>query len=494
MAWLRSLFFGNFLLKMFALILAVTLYIQIHKDTLVRVTTVEAKLILKYPRALILTSGPIPGLKVTLQGPDTILKRSATKNWRYTLNLSDALPGSMQTELYTEQLRKIFPVELRVIRVQPSLLDLTFAKLGKRTLPIRVPTRGKPLFGYRLIQIQPFPRVVAVEGPAAIINRLKSIPTTPIDLRGKYRDQTVLVKLHKPEKNMRFVGPHKAKVSLTFLQRKIKRIIKKVPIRLLNFFNTKMDTKLSPIHANITLIGPQAQLFPLKGKDLVVTIDGSKLTNKPAGIHKLPLRVKAPNPDLKVIKTEPQEVSVTTTLRPGQPPTRKKKVAPRLNDDDDDTQDDVEDKPKKRKHTKRTKRRHRKHRRRRKKRKKHRKRRHRKHRSKKRKKHKRRSKRRHRSKTGSLHKRRKRRRSTRRLARSKHSRFKRKAVKIKQPPSARSKAPPPVRRRRVPARRANEKSSLRQSKRLGRRVAQQGLKRSVLHKQRPASTAPYTKR
>ena len=97
MAWIRRLFFGNFLLKLFSLILAVTLYIQIHKDTLVRVTTVDVKLILQYPGELILTSGPVPSLKVTLQGPETLLKRTAAKNLRFTLDLSDALPNTMQT-------------------------------------------------------------------------------------------------------------------------------------------------------------------------------------------------------------------------------------------------------------------------------------------------------------------------------------------------------------------------------------------------------------
>ena len=316
MSWLRNLFFGNFLLKVFSLILAVTLYVQIHKDTLVRATAVEVKLFFDHPSDLILTSGTVTNLKVTLQGPDSTLKRLASKNLRYSLNLSDALPGSMQTELYTEQLRKIFPVSVRVTRVQPSLLDLTFAKLAKKTLPIKVPFKGKPLYGYRIIQRQPFPRVVAVEGPEDVIEKLKEIKTEPILLRGKYRDQVISVKLLKPEKSVRFVGPLKVKVALNFLQRKIKRTIKQVPVRMLDFLDTKLDITLSPNKVDVTLIGPQSQLTPLKAKELVVTVDGSKISNKPAGIHQVKLQVKPPNPELKVIKLTPSVVMVSTKVRP----------------------------------------------------------------------------------------------------------------------------------------------------------------------------------
>ncbi|TNE47525.1 MAG: hypothetical protein EP343_19315 [Deltaproteobacteria bacterium] len=381
MAWFRKLLFGNFLLKLFSLILAITLYVQIHKDTLVRATAVEVKLFFDYPSDLILTSGTVTNLKVTLQGPDSILKRLASKNLRYSLKLSDALPGSMQTELYTEQLRKIFPVSVRVIRVQPSLLDLTFAKISKKKLPIKIPTKGKPLFGYRLIQGQPIPRVVAVEGPEDIIVKLKEITSETIDLRGKYRDQVMVVKLLKPDKNVRFVGPLKVKVSLNFLQRKIKKVIKDVPVQLLDFLNNKLDVTLSPNKVDVTLIGPQSQLTPLKAKELIVTVDGSKISNKPAGIHQIPLQVKPPNPELKVIKVTPSAVVLSTKPRPTQDPPvprrgatpkpqvlnvktkpkqkRRKRVRRRktkrrkANSKDDDDDDDDESKKKSRKRRKR---------------------------------------------------------------------------------------------------------------------------------------------
>lgn len=322
-AWLRDFFFGNLFLKTFSLIVAVSLYAQIHKDTLVRVTTVDVKLFFKYPQDLILTSGTIPTLKVTLQGPESVLRRITTKHSRFTLDLSEALPGTMQTELYTEQLRKIFPVELRVIRVQPSLLDLSFARLGKKTLPIHVPVHGEPLFGYRLAQEpQAFPKTIHVEGPADVVEQLKQIPTASIDLRGRFRDEVVFVNLYKPDKLVRFVGPDNVKVALNFLQRKIKLTVQEVSIQLIDFLNTKMDSVVSPSRVDVTLVGPQSHLSPLKSKDLVATVDGSKLVNQPEGSYTLPIQVKSPNPESKVIQTTPTTVTVVLKKRP-EPPTRR---------------------------------------------------------------------------------------------------------------------------------------------------------------------------
>jgi YbbR domain-containing protein len=199
-------------------------------------------------------------------------------------------------------------------------LDLSFAKLGKKTLPIHVPIHGEPLFGYRLAQSpQPFPRTVQVEGPADVVEQLKQIPTASIDLRGRFRDEVVFVNLYKHDKLIRFVGPENVKVALNFLQRKIKRTIQDVPIQSIDFLNTKMDSTLSPSRVDITLIGPQAHLSPLKNKDLVATVDGSKLVNKPEGSYTLPIQVKSPNPELKVIQTSPVHVTVVLKKRPEVP-------------------------------------------------------------------------------------------------------------------------------------------------------------------------------
>ncbi len=299
----------NFGLTVFSLVLTTIIFYRTYRYELVRVTTVEVKLIYKYPKNLLLISGEVEALKVTLQGPDTILKEATSKIWRYTLDLSDAQPGAMQVELYTQQLRKIFPIELRVIRVHPSLLDLVFAKRERKVLPIEVPLKGRPAFGYRLTGMKIFPQKIEVEGPDILIRKLKKIVAPPLNLNNKKRDQTISIKLNKPNRLINFTTPPLVKVTLNFLELKDRKEYKNIPVKVVNFLNKGVTFRVEPEKITVIVRGPLAQLHYLKDRDLRAEVDASDLSEKKEGTFSLPVRVRPPTPQLEIV-TVPKEVNL----------------------------------------------------------------------------------------------------------------------------------------------------------------------------------------
>lgn len=324
LSWLRSALLDNLSLKLFALLLAIILFRKVNQEDLVRVATVDVKLLYAFPKDLLMTSEPVTSIKVTLQGPESKLKSVATRVWRFTVRLSDAAPGPMQAELYTQEIRSIFPGDIQVTRIKPSILNVQFAKRAKRTISIKVDLKGKPPFGYTLLKpIHPYPRQIVVEGPEKEINKLSHIDTQTIDLTGKTSDSTHTVKLKVPARHVRFLGPNAVKVMLQFNIEKGKKKFEDIPIKMLNFLNTKLDFELHPNRVTISTLGPISQLHLLKKKDVIAEVDGTKIATQPPGEYKVTLRIRQPGPDIKVLKSEPPSVTVRTFTKEDKEPTRK---------------------------------------------------------------------------------------------------------------------------------------------------------------------------
>jgi YbbR domain-containing protein len=294
-SWLHKLLFQNFGYKLFALIVSITLYIIISKDPHIRIINIDVKLIYKHPLDLILISGKHPALKVTIEGSDSLLRKVSSRVWHYTLDLHNALSGSMQTEIHTHQLREVFPTDLRIIRIQPYILNLSFAKLIKSSFPVHIQYTGKPLYGYRKLPSKISPSTVNVEGPEHIIQSIKAIPTEPIDLTGMYRKETRHVNLARPHELLRILDPPRIEIKFDFLQIKSRRLFRDVAVAIVNFDHQQLEAKAMPDKIDITLLGPTAQLELLQLNDLNVLLDASKISTPAPGKYQLPLQLKLPD-------------------------------------------------------------------------------------------------------------------------------------------------------------------------------------------------------
>ncbi|HAA56408.1 MAG TPA: hypothetical protein DCE42_16705 [Myxococcales bacterium] len=330
--WIRSAFLDNLGLKLFAFILALILYRYVKGDQ-DRISTVAVKLLVKPPKGFIQTSRSLPSnLMVTLRGPESQLSGVDRKILRYTLDLSNAAEGPSQIEFYTDQLRSIFPPDVRVIRITPSIIDIVLRRLEKRFLPVRVRLKGKPLLGYRLLlPVQPAPLKVPLEGPKRRLDRLRYVETEQIDLTGQARESIRNVKLIHPAPSIRFLGTRKVRVKLQFLQVQSRRVFKDVPVKLMNFLNPKMNASLKPDHIKVEVFGPLAQIHPLKVKDITAEVNGSQLSNRPPGEYPVKVSVHLPAPDITASKAQ-KTVNVILTLKQSAAPEK----VPDASDDDDD--------------------------------------------------------------------------------------------------------------------------------------------------------------
>ncbi len=310
--WLRSVFFENWDLKIFALILSLILYRYVQGDQ-DRISMVSVKLLLKYDsNKYIQISKSIPThLRVTLRGPESMLRSVDRRILRYTLDLSNAGAGPSQYELYMDQLRSLFPPEIRVIRISPSIIDVVLQKLEKRFLPVEVRTRNKPALGYKLIRpLQPYPAKVRVSGPIDTLQGVKKVLTEPIDLTGLKHDTIRVTNLIAPSPLIRFLDEHSVRVKLNFHQIQVRKEFKNIKVKLFNFLSSrKVHAVISPATVDILLYGPLAQLHLLHAKDITASVDGRYLANRGQGHYSVQLKINVPAPDITIVKA-PARVDV----------------------------------------------------------------------------------------------------------------------------------------------------------------------------------------
>lgn len=123
---------------------------------------------------------------VTVQGPRGELVDLSTSPPRIVLPV-ERVTDSVEVQVVPIQWVQL-PVgvrDARVLALRPDTIRLHYERLATRRLPVRVHTRGELPRGYALaLPINTSPSSVAVRGPAAVLERLDSVPLEPVDLSG----------------------------------------------------------------------------------------------------------------------------------------------------------------------------------------------------------------------------------------------------------------------------------------------------------------------
>ncbi len=335
LSWLRAALFENLGLKLFAFFLSVVLfrYVKGEQD---RVSTVEVKVLYKLPKNLVMVSEAVSILKVTLRGPETKLRGVDSHPLSYTFQLKNVSPGPTQYQLYVEQLRPLFPPEVQVIRLSPSILNFELDKVAKSTLPVRVQIQGIMPLGYKLLPpVNAFPLEVPIEGPESIVKTLRHVPTRSLDISGITQDTVRELLLETPGRYVQFLGVPKVRVKLRVHRVLDKKRFAQLPIKLHGFpVSAQTQVSLAQETADVTLFGPLSQLHPLQAKDVIVEADATPFSTKGAGTYDVPLRVRFAAPDLKVVSPPtPTTVQITVKITatppaPHTPPQRREEAPP----------------------------------------------------------------------------------------------------------------------------------------------------------------------
>lgn len=157
------------------------------------------------PPDLELTADPPERLFLKLRGPASRLNPSDLTRTVLLVDLKNAMAAGEQTITITEQELGL-PPGVELVRVVPSQVRITLEKRTEKTVPVEVRHAGPPPKGYRIVTQRVEPARVKIVGPEAILSRIDSVPTDPVNLGGVVGAEEFRVPVYAPDPHVRFEG------------------------------------------------------------------------------------------------------------------------------------------------------------------------------------------------------------------------------------------------------------------------------------------------
>lgn len=248
-----------------------------------------------------------PGLKtshVTISGPKEMLDAILSAEIEANLDNADS---NLSLKLIPRIKGLLGQFDPDVLTVRPDMVDVFIPVIEdnpSKSVPVVVPLKGLPAYGYRVARVVVEPDIVRLSGANELIEEIREISTNSIDITNMKEDMVAELNLLIPEK-VKSLYEDRIKVLLIF--EKImtdKRVEKKIEIR-----NAPEGENLKLSQQNISLIlrGYELDFQNFLMEDLQVFVDAEKFQS-----DSMELAVKVSGPeDIEIIEINPGKVTLT---------------------------------------------------------------------------------------------------------------------------------------------------------------------------------------
>lgn len=186
-----ALVFGNYKLKLSALVAAVVIWL-FATQRLTEQADIPVELNIQAPPGHQILHLAQNRARLVIAGPGSLVKKLRTEAGQGYLKLShrlseeEAEDGWTRLELAADWLT--IPedelVQLEIRRIQPGRVRLLTSRITDRLLPVRVQLTGEPRTGYEIGSVTAVPSEVRVRGPRWVLDEIEGLRTRPFNIAG----------------------------------------------------------------------------------------------------------------------------------------------------------------------------------------------------------------------------------------------------------------------------------------------------------------------
>jgi len=313
--FLYRVFVEDFLLKAFALIVAVGLAIFVRTE-LEQSTTLYVRVHYIEPRGRIMVSDQkIDQVRVAVRGPWARISRiEDTALQPIVIDMSNLSDGEVR--FIPEMVR--LPTGLRVESFTPVGMYMHFEPEVTVSLGVNLTIEGEPPEGYRFRQATPSPRLVRLRGAQNVLESMHNVLSRPLSLVNIRDTVTLPVELAPLPKHVRLADEPPPKITATIVVELVERHYSSVPITP---NGQPQNVRLNPVTAMVVLRGQGLDRF-LDVPQLM--LDTASDERKPVGtvFKKRPQIVNLP-PGI-AYEIQPAEVEFTILRTEPEKPGRSK--------------------------------------------------------------------------------------------------------------------------------------------------------------------------
>jgi YbbR domain-containing protein len=138
------------------------------------------------PDDLVIVEQSAGEVNVRIQGSRAALRNLSPADLEYPVEVSGAKPGVLKVEVDPMPLE--LPRGARVVSRSPSIVELTLARRGSKTVRVRADLAGEPAENFRVAGVELDPPRVKVVGAQSEVLRLNEVLTETIDVTGASED------------------------------------------------------------------------------------------------------------------------------------------------------------------------------------------------------------------------------------------------------------------------------------------------------------------
>lgn len=260
-------------------------------------------------QGLVIANNPPKKLNVRVRGPRSQLSSVSPQDMFFTVDLSLVAIGTSMFEITTDQI--IPPREVQVTGISPSKIQIDVDKLGQKEVAV-VPSIGPPDTGFE-ISGEPAvtPTMVSIRGPGTLLEKIKTIGTDPVSLKGEKSKFTIEVPVRTPYPLVDIIGNNTVRVTIDLEETILEKEFNNLDINFVNFDDLDYETDNNVV-AELAFEGPFSIINELNSKDIELYVDGSEIKGSNGNAtHNLKVSVNYPHKDiLKLTKQTPKTILV----------------------------------------------------------------------------------------------------------------------------------------------------------------------------------------
>lgn len=281
-----SIFFGNLLFKIFAIVLAVSVWLL---AVMLRTHTVNVAVPVEYtnlPADLIITRVNSEKVTAAFAGHGIDFLKFLFRPPKYEINLSLAKLGINRVKLAPDELVISSPVLLK--SVVPEYAEIMTDVLESKKVNVVIPFRLEPKKGFYVTNVLT-QDTVTLFGPQKEIDLIEAVPTESLFI-SEYSAPQISMKLYLvvPDTKLFRTKPESV-VVVASIEKETTRVYDSITVNI--SVSSQYSAIVKPKIAQITLSGPTSIVRTIQISDIKVAINGTKL---PAGDYKVPAEIVLP--------------------------------------------------------------------------------------------------------------------------------------------------------------------------------------------------------
>jgi YbbR domain-containing protein len=208
------LVFRNIGWKLLSLVLAMLVWIAIHREPVIFSILPAPVQFKNAPLDLEISSEIVETVDIETRGPAELLRNLSEKRVAVVLDFGSVRERGDRT-FTIERRNTNLPSGVEIVRIIPSQLHFTFERRLERNIPVKPVVSGVLPAGLHVARMISVPPELAIIGPESSVRKVTTLRTDPVDLNGMTADRNVLVSVQLPNSQVRFKSQHQITVKVS---------------------------------------------------------------------------------------------------------------------------------------------------------------------------------------------------------------------------------------------------------------------------------------